>query len=146
MSMSATPSPFRPLRSMAVELSTHLRLVDENGRLVQDLRDAHRHSRELQHQLNQSNGFKAAFEKLQEWYYKTKEDFQTTIEDQKITIQTLTKEMDELKVNHTPNNISDNNSNNHINRCNSNTYGISQAKTDYQAMRIDAMNTALRVY
>ena len=65
----------------------------------------HRATIELQLQLNQSNDWKAEFEKLKDWYYKTKGDFQTTIDgqkttndDQKTMLQTLTKERDDLKV------------------------------------------------
>ena len=92
------------------------------------------------------------------WYNNHKkpqvEQLEKTINDLKMTIQTLTvetgdlmmtnqsltKEMDDLKVNHTPNNISDNNINNHINnisdnninnhinRCNSNTHIITSGE------------------
>ena len=45
-------------------------------------------------------------------------------DSKELTIQKLTKTIDELTVHYTPHNISDNNIDNHINRCNINTHII----------------------
>ena len=46
------------------------------------------------------------------------------IDAKEMTIQTLTKTNGKLTVHYTPHNISDNNIDNHINRCNINTHII----------------------
>ena len=56
---------------------------------------------------------------------------QATINDLKMTNQTLTKEKDNFKVKHTPNNISDNKNNYYIRRCNSNTYGYLRRRASF---------------
>ena len=48
----------------------------------------------------------------------------TAIDGEKMTIQKLTKTISDLTVHYTPHNISDNNIDNHINRCNINTHII----------------------
>ena len=45
-------------------------------------------------------------------------------DSKELTIQKLTKTISDLTVHYTPHNISDNNIDNHINRCNINTHNI----------------------
>ena len=61
-----------------------------------------------------------------------------------LTIQKLTKTIDELTVHYTPHNISDNNIDNHINRCNSNTHIITtgEVRLPGQAHRCLEQRTA----
>ena len=66
------------------------------------------------------------------------------IDAKEMTIQTLTKTNGKLTVHYTPHNISDNNIDNHINRCNINTYIITtgEVRLPGQAHRSLGQRTA----
>ena len=65
-------------------------------------------------------------------------------DSKELTIQKLTKTIDELTVHYTPHNISDNNIDNHINRCNINTHIITtgEVRLPGQAHRCHGQRTA----